>query len=454
MIRFSLLLASVACAPVAAFAAEVDIGGSVETSLFVGLQEGELFDYGNLNVLGVNLGADVNEHVAATSRVELRTMAGSNVSSSSDLGDRAALESLVLRIDESYVDYYGFVLDDLDVRVGKQRVIWGTADGFNPTSYLAPYDLQNPLDFTKKLGVTALLATYYAPWGIDLTGVVVPVFTPSLLPTDIFATSLPVDLDVLSGGMEVALGGVTDTVEMPALAVENVQAAARLGWTVFNVDMSASWFRGRSTLPVVAGIDATSFDLTEDPIPVDIDARLVYPELQAAGLDMATSLGGIGVWGEAAVFFPERIRSPLTVLGNDVNPLTGEDIDPILVVDDTPYVKAVAGLDYTFQGGYYFNLQYLRGFFHEQTAAALQDYALGVFRKKLFQDVVEIQLMGGGEIDDVEHIGWLAGGELIYAPFDASKLTLGGIVARGDDGTAFDMFSDLDQVYLRFRSDF
>ncbi len=261
--------------------------------------------------------------------------------------------------------------------------------------------------------------------------------------------SMPLPMDLPQG---VTIGNMTDIIELPEATLKNMMFASRLSWDLFDFDMSISYYYGRDTLPALVAADATVTSLT--PPAFDIDARMIYPKLQQIGFDFTGSPFDIGFWGEMAVVFPQKVEAQFTVMGNPVDPLTGNAIPPTMVIDDTPFVRVVTGIDYTFTGGYYFNLQYIHGFFVERTADALQDYILGAFRKKLFQDKLEVEMMGGIEIDDGDHLGWLAGGELRYMPFDSSRITLGGLIARGDKGTTLDLFRGLEQIYLRFRLDF
>ena len=43
-----------------------------------------------------------------------------------------------VKLDEAYADIY---LKNTDLRVGRQVVSWGTADGINPTNYINPREL-------------------------------------------------------------------------------------------------------------------------------------------------------------------------------------------------------------------------------------------------------------------------------------------------------------------------
>ncbi|MBN1997052.1 hypothetical protein JW935_05835 [candidate division KSB1 bacterium] len=82
---------------------------------------------------------------------------------------------------EVYMDVY---FDKIDLRIGKQQIIWGKANGVFITDIVSPKDLREFLlpDFDEiRMGVTAVKADYYM--GNHTFEVVwLPVFTPTRMP--------------------------------------------------------------------------------------------------------------------------------------------------------------------------------------------------------------------------------------------------------------------------------
>lgn len=89
-------------------------------------------------------------------------------------------EDLVIGLREAYLDIF---FDNLDLRLGKQQIIWGKADGVFITDIISPKDLSEFLlrDFEEiRMGITALKADYYiGNSGLEL--VWVPAFTATQL---------------------------------------------------------------------------------------------------------------------------------------------------------------------------------------------------------------------------------------------------------------------------------
>ncbi len=87
-------------------------------------------------------------------------------------------EDLVIGLREAYLDLF---FDNMDLRLGKQQIIWGKADGVFITDIISPKDLSEFLlrDFEEiRMGITALKADYYIG-NSALEMVWVPAFTPT-----------------------------------------------------------------------------------------------------------------------------------------------------------------------------------------------------------------------------------------------------------------------------------
>ena len=83
---------------------------------------------------------------------------------------------------ELYMDIY---TKKLDLRIGKQQIVWGQADGVFITDIVSPLNLTEFLlwDFNEiRMGVTAVKAKYYPHQDHNIEVVWIPVFTPSILP--------------------------------------------------------------------------------------------------------------------------------------------------------------------------------------------------------------------------------------------------------------------------------
>ena len=84
-------------------------------------------------------------------------------------------------IREAYVDLF---FESMDVRIGKQAIVWGQAEGAFITDIVSPRDMRSFIlaDFTEiRMGIPALKADYYLG-DYTFEGIWIPRFVPSSLP--------------------------------------------------------------------------------------------------------------------------------------------------------------------------------------------------------------------------------------------------------------------------------
>ncbi|MCA9658928.1 MAG: hypothetical protein KC486_11340, partial [Myxococcales bacterium] len=298
----------------------------------------------------------------------------------------------------------------LDIKIGRQIVVWGTADKFNPTNNINPDDLEDRPLFTEPIA-NQMVVIDYAPLRDRLwfQGVYVPLFFPALLPPsaaaglkDPFAEvpfADPADKEKIFYLQDTfipqnpkLLPKVLGHVIMPDRTLANGQAAAKVGTRLGDVDITASYYYGRHDIPLPAEVKSSIIhplnaeDEPEDGYYLQSDAYLIYPKMQVIGLDFTTQLpwlGNTGVWGEAGLFIPQeerlKIDMPLPT-GVDVTPNDDEN-NPVMEVEGiavrkTPFVKLTAGADYTIGKHVYVQAQYLRGFIDEFGADHVGNYLL------------------------------------------------------------------------------
>ncbi|MCK4793271.1 MAG: hypothetical protein KAV87_56595, partial [Desulfobacteraceae bacterium] len=186
---------------------------------------------------------------------------------------------------------------------------------------------------------------------------------------------------------------------------------------------------------------------------IDVDSRLIYPRMHIAGMDLAGSIAVVGIWAEAAVFFPEKVTmtTDSTALGGGIVESTA--------LDNKPYIKYVVGLDYTFRNGIYVNAQYLYGFIHERGVDNLEDYFMFGMEWKLLNDRIKISPINGGvEIKDFENIrnnyAVMLFPEFTFYPVDSAEIVIGALFIEGKNTTTFGRVKDNDEIFLKIKYSF
>ena len=359
-----------------------------------------------------------------------------------------------LEVREAYVEIYDFPLDRLDFRAGRQLIPWGTGDLVSPTDNINPLDLADFKDFGRRLGSDALQFSWY-PGPVTVSAVYVPVFTPARLPAGWMDLFLPPEMAGLSG----VLSEEKIRVDLPAATLQESAFGVKLAGRIGGYDLSISYLDGRYDLPAAKEVQGKIEQITNPANPLENlileEISLFFPRRRVLGFDLAGELGNVGIWAEAAVFFPEKVTTVAKIALPDPFP----DQTQETVVLDKAYTKYLVGTDYTFPGGTYLNLQFLHGFPHERGAKELEDYLLFALEKTVMNGRVKITPLAGLlAIQNFSDIGnnyaLVLAPEVSWYPVDGAEITLGvnWIECAGD--SLFSRFRDEDEIYLKFKYSF
>ena len=181
------------------------------------------------------------------------------------------LHRSIVALKEGWAD---FRRGPFELSVGKQLYAWGTADVFNPTDNLNPRDYMDPID-SEKMGVWSVAAR--ATLGAtQITFVVVPVFTPSRLPLADSRWAPPPP--------STPIPAMTAARDLPEVEWSNVQYGGRVRTTVTGWDLSASYFEGFETTPVIK--------VSQVPVAPGVVVPLatpVFTRMRVLGMDMSTT---------------------------------------------------------------------------------------------------------------------------------------------------------------------
>jgi hypothetical protein len=209
------------------------------------------------------------------------------------------------------------------------------------------------------------------------------------------------------------------------------------------------------------GIDGLPFSTRNTLIPVDafgtvdIKTELGFMRQHIAGADLATSLFGIGLWAEAAMFIPAED----VVMTTDLSALYPMSPDPvtqdlILIEKHQPYLKFIIGGDYFFADGSYLNVQFMHGFLHERGQGTLNDYLFIRYEKSFLNEKLKIAPIGGGFIvsdwsDIKNNYALVFMPEVSFMATDNATLTLSAVIFKGAGTNLFANLEDYNMVMLK-----
>jgi len=371
----------------------------------------------------------------------------SNVTSAADLFTLGRVAPVALDLLEAWFELKGFIFDNVDLKIGRQRVAWGTADRLNPTDNVNAYDLTDIWDFGRHLGSDGVQLSVYAG-GLQLTGLAIPVFTPAVLPQGAAASALTSTSSTGFPGMTVS--GVTTSVVLPSSSLaDSLSAGLKVSGNLLGYDLSVSYLYGRQGLPIVDKTVVTPTGASS----VAVASELIYPREHIFGADLAGSLWGVGVWAEAALFLPEKVT-----LTADLSALT-MGVQQSVALDSAPFVKYAIGGDYTFPANIYINAQYLHGFVQEAGQGNLKDYFVVNVDWRLLEDRIKltpinvvVEVSNWNDVSNNHAI--LAAPSITLHPVDNAELVIGVHWIQATSSTAYAGMSGKNEVFAHARYSF
>jgi len=229
----------------------------------------------------------------------------------------SANDSILFKLREAYLDLY---FDKFDIRIGKQQIVWGKADGVFITDIVSPKDLYEFLlpEFDEiRIGVTGIKLNYYlGDSGFEL--VWLPVFNP---------TNSPEQNSIWypSSGLNLAAA--------PDLSKQNVAASLKNS----EIFLKYSSLTGVIDFELMAGYTwdddpAMFFSMTPGPSGISLTVNPEYKRISLAGGSLSSTLGPLVIRSEAAYYFGKYF--------NTANPAT----DNGTIVKD--YIHYMLGADF------------------------------------------------------------------------------------------------------------
>ena len=274
-----------------------------------------------------------------------------------------------LELDEAYVDIYQ---DLFDLRLGQQAVSWGTAYGFNPTSYVNPLPsmatlTQGGLTDLTGLPVPAVYVSAYPSWK-DMSADVgmVLVLDPKLqgvpLPEDIQAMILSGIKAGIEAGLEadpewplppemtdVRLTALKFVAIPPESLTDRLEVAGRAGMNFGMWDLYISGFRGWEDAPVLWVESGLVMPQSQLDLPyVAVRPKALYRKATALGVAASGTYGPYTFWGEGSYTWPDKVKE-LDIKEN------------VALSTNDSYFQAVVGADRMFGDAseYYVMGQYI-----------------------------------------------------------------------------------------------
>ncbi len=328
---------------------------------------------------------------------------------------------------ELYMDFYS---EKLDLRIGKQQIVWGQADGVFITDIVSPLNLTEFLlwDFNEiRIGVTAVKATYYPHPDHDIEIVWIPVFTPSILPdgNSIWRPSL----------------------ELPAPPTFDY-SKANVSSNIGNGELFARYSISKSAIDLQL-IGATTWDDTPSThVQRQFDTNMsltgvtITPEhhrIVMGGGNFSATVGDFIARGEAAYYSGKYFQT------------AAPSATDALV--QTDYLNYVVGLDRTL-GNWKLSSQFIQKIIYNYDDMILDDEIDNLMtimvNRTLMREQLRLELFSYIGFNNPDALVRLRG---YYFLQDGMSIELGANIFLGEEGQ-FGQYRDNSMVYTRVKYNF
>ena len=330
-------------------------------------------------------------------------------------------ENLDISLRQAYMDIY---FDNFDLRIGKQQIIWGKADGAFITDIISPRDLSEFIlpDFEEiRIGTNAVKFDYYLG-NSTLEAVWMPTFVSTILPKNNSIWSpqkpdfpMPVNYDYSNA-----------EVENKFSESEIAFKYSYLGSAIDFELMAAYMWDDNPTMHIYPQPDTTLLIKPE------------YHRLPLIGASFSKAVGGAVIRGEGAYYFEKRFSSEDLLING---------------VKEKDYAHYLIGYDHSWFGvnvSMQFIQEYIPDYEEDIHNEEFQSTTTFLASKTFINETLEVSLFSYYGINNEDA---LLRPKLSYDLSDGFNVLLGSDIFIGENGN-FGQYNNNDMVYIKVRYDF
>ena len=359
------------------------------------------------------------------------------------MGDRVAfkanpmiysygIDSLDFRLREIYLDLY---FKSVDIRIGKQQIVWGRADGVFITDIVSPLDLWEFLlpDFDEiRIGVYAAKVDYYFG-NSTIEAIWKPIFAPNVFPQPGSIWYIPPDFP--------APPTFDRSKENITPSLENSEIYLKYALTTSPIDFDIMGAYTWDATPSMYVDKYFGFDTTTN-MPV-LDSLLITPEYNRLGLtggSFTSTVKSFVIRGEAAYYFGKYFQ---TADPTAEGALTRKD-----------YLHYVVGLDYGV-GNLKLSAQFIQRYIFDYNdyidSDEFDNTMTFLARYDALRETLHLELFS--------YIGLNYGDALIrpkitYDFSDSFSILLGSNIFVGDERGMFGRYNNNSMLYTKIKYNF
>ncbi len=338
-------------------------------------------------------------------------------------------DSLDFRMREIYMDLY---FDNFDIRLGKQQIVWGKADGVFITDIVSPLNLSEFLlpDFDEiRTGVIAAKLDYYVGNG-TFEAIVIPQFTPIERPGEgsiwYVAPTFPAPPT-----FDWSKSEVTSSLENTEIFLKYSAMTSKIDFEI----MGGYTWDDTPTMHVEKVITPGN-----PPSLTGLNITPQYHRLYIGGGSFSTEIKGVILRGEGAYYNGKYFQTE--------DPMA---TDAIIQKD---YINYVIGLDFSI-GGVKLSTQFIQKYILDYDEMITNDETSNMATFLAHYDMMRETL----HLELFSYVGLTDGDALIrpkisYDFDDSFNILFGGNIFVGDEEGQFGQYQDNSMVYAKVKYNF
>ncbi len=341
-------------------------------------------------------------------------------------------DSLDFRMRELYLDLY---FDNFDIRIGKQQVVWGKADGVFITDIVSPLNLTEFLlpDFDEiRTGVIAAKVNYYFGNSTFET-ILIPVFIPTERPPPGSIWYIQPDFPV-TPTWDFSKETITPSLESSEIFLKYTALTSAIDFEF----MGAYTWDDNPTLHVQKefGVDSS----TMQPILTGLNITPEHHRLAIGGGSFSSEIKGVILRGEAAYY-------------NGKYFLTEDPLQPDGNIQKD-YLHYLVGVDFNL-GPVKLSSQFI-----QQTILSYDDYIVNdkientmtfLARYDMFRETLHLELFSYIGLTNEDA---LIRPKITYDFDDSFSILLGSNIFVGDEKGRFGQYGDNSMAYIKIKYSF
>lgn len=343
-------------------------------------------------------------------------------------------DSLNLVLREAYLDMY---FKNFDLRVGKQQIVWGKADGVFITDIVSPLNLSEFLlpDFDEiRMGVIATKLDYYIG-NSTIEAIWIPLFTPNILPDANSIWYVQPDFPA-PATFDWSQSAIPASLENSELFLKWSAMTSKVDFEI----MGAYTWDDNPSMHVQKEFEIDSSSMPPSPVLKELFITPKYHRLYVAGASMSTEIKGVILRGEGAYYHDKYFQTE--------DPMA---TDALIQKD---YLNYVIGIDFNI-GAVKLSTQFIQKYIMDHQELMVENEfrntATLMARYDMLRESLHLELFSYIGLSDQDA---LIRPKITYDYDDSFSILLGANIFVGETDGQFGQYQDNSMVYVKIKYSF